>query len=50
VRRLIATAYLLMACQGFLVYAIGFITPYLERDLGAAPWLAAVPVSAMASA
>jgi fucose permease len=37
-----------MACQGFLVYAIGFITPYLERDLGAAPWLAAVPVSAMA--
>lgn len=47
-RRLIATAYLLMAAQGFLVYAVGFITPYLERDLGAPPWLAAMPMTAMA--
>lgn len=47
-RRLIATAYLLMAAQGFLVYAVGFIAPYLERDLGAAPWLAAMPMTAMA--
>jgi hypothetical protein len=38
-----------MGCEGFLVYAVGFITPYLEADLGAAPWLAALPNSAMAA-
>jgi hypothetical protein len=45
---LVSTAFLLMACEGFVVYAIGFITPYLESELGAEPWVAALPNSAMA--
>jgi hypothetical protein len=47
-RRLIATAYLLMACQGFLVYAPGFITPFVERDLGVPRAFAAAPSALMA--
>ena len=43
-----ATAYLLMACGGYLIYAVGFITPFLRADLGVAPWVAALPNSAMA--
>ena len=47
--RLLAwTAYLLMACEGYLIYAVGFITPYLRQDLGVPPWAAALPNSAMA--
>jgi MFS family permease len=42
------TAYLFMACQGYLLYAVGFITPYLQSDLGVPPWLAALPNSMMA--
>ena len=42
------TAYLFMACQGYLLYAVGFITPYLQSGLGVAPWLAALPNSMMA--
>ncbi len=42
------TAYLLMACEGYLIYAVGFITPYLRHDLGVEPWVAAMPNSAMA--
>lgn len=42
------TAYLLMACLGYLIYAIGFITPYVRHDLGVAAWVAALPNSAMA--
>lgn len=43
------TAYLLMACEGYLIYAVGFIAPFLRHDLGAAPWMAALPNSAMAA-
>ncbi len=42
------TAYLLMACEGYLIYAVGFIAPFLRHDLGVPPWLAALPSSAMA--
>lgn len=48
VRRLVWTAYLVMAAEGFLVYAVGFITPYVERTLHVDPWLAALPNSCMA--
>jgi fucose permease len=37
-----------MACEGYLIYAVGFITPYLRQDLGVPPWAAALPNSAMA--
>ncbi len=47
-RRLIWTAYAAMGGIGYLVYAVGFITPYLRHDLGVAPWVAALPNSAMA--
>lgn len=47
-RRLIWTAYVAMGGIGYLVYAVGFITPYLRHDLGVAPWVAALPNSAMA--
>ena len=47
-RLLTWTAYLLMACEGYLIYAVGFITPYLRQDLGVPPWAAALPNSAMA--
>jgi MFS family permease len=47
-RRLTWTAYLFMACEGYLIYAVGFITPYLESELGVPPWAAATPMSAMA--
>ncbi len=42
------TAYLLMACQGYLIYAVGFIVPFVRSDLEVPPWLAALPSSAMA--
>jgi hypothetical protein len=48
VRRLIWTAYLVMAAEGFLVYAVGFITPYVQESLHVAPWLAQMPNSLMA--
>ena len=41
-------AYLLMVCQGFLFYAVGYITPYVESELGAPVWASALPNSAMA--
>ena len=47
-RRLTWTAYLLMACQGYLIYSVGYITPYLESELGVPTWAAATPSSAMA--
>jgi MFS family permease len=47
-RLLTWSAYLLMACQGYLIYAVGFITPYLRQDLGVPPWMAALPNSALA--
>jgi MFS transporter, DHA1 family, chloramphenicol resistance protein len=37
-----------MACQGYLIYAVGFITPFIRTDLGVPPWVAAMPNSAMA--
>jgi Major Facilitator Superfamily len=42
------TAYLLMACLGYLIYAVGFITPFIRDDLGVPAWMAALPSSAMA--
>ena len=42
------TAYLFMAGQGYLLYVVGFITPYLQSDLGVPPWIAALPNSMMA--
>jgi MFS family permease len=42
------TAYVLMACEGYLIYAVGFITPYLQQELGVRPWVAALPNSVMA--
>jgi MFS family permease len=48
VRRLTWTAYVAMGGIGYLVYAVGFITPYLRHDLAVAPWVAALPNSAMA--
>jgi MFS family permease len=47
-RALTWTAYLFMACQGYLLYAIGFMTPYLQDSLGVPPWVAALPNSMMA--
>lgn len=41
-------AYLLMVCQGFLFYAVGYLTPYVETELGAPTWASALPNSAMA--
>jgi MFS family permease len=37
-----------MACEGYLIYAIGFVTPYLQQDLGVRAWVAAMPNSALA--
>ncbi len=47
-RRLIWTAYLVMAAEGFLVYAVGFIAPFVRDTLHVDPWLAAMPSSLMA--
>lgn len=47
-RALTWTAYLFMAAEGYLIYAIGFITPYLQSGLGVPPWVAALPNSVMA--
>lgn len=47
--RLLAwSAYLFMAAEGYLIYAVGFISPYLQSDLAVPPWMAALPTSAMA--
>jgi len=35
-------------CQGFLFYSIGFLTPYVESELGAPTWASAAPNSMMA--
>ena len=37
-----------MAAEGFLVYAVGFITPFIRDTLHVEPWLAAMPNSLMA--
>ena len=42
------TAYLLMAAEGYLIYAVGFITPYVRADLKVPEWVAALPNSMMA--
>ncbi len=42
------TAYLFMACQGYLLYAVGFITPYVQSGFDVPPWLAALPNSMLA--
>ena len=47
-RYLTWTAYAISACEGYLVYAIGFITPYVQHDLAVPPWVAALPSSAAA--
>ena len=47
-RALTWTAYLLMVCEGYLIYAVGFITPYLREDLGVPTWVSALPNAAMA--
>ena len=47
-RLLTWSAYALLTCGGYLIYAVGFITPYLRQDLGVAPWVAALPNSAVA--
>jgi MFS family permease len=47
-RTLTWTAYLFMAAQGYLLYGVGFITPYLQSDLSVPPWAAALPNSMMA--
>lgn len=47
-RALTWTAYLFMACQGYLLYGIGFITPYLQSGLDVPPWVAALPNSVLA--
>lgn len=47
-RRLTWTAYLLMVCEGYLIYSVGYITPYLQSELGAPSWAAAMPTSVMA--
>jgi hypothetical protein len=44
-RRETWSVYLLMVCQGFLFYSIGFLTPYVEAELGAPVWASALPVS-----
>jgi len=41
-------AYLLMVCQGFLFYTVGYVTPYVESELGAPTWASALPSTAMA--
>jgi MFS family permease len=40
--------YLLMVCQGFLFYAVGYLTPYVETELGAPTWASALPNTTMA--
>jgi len=48
VRRLIWTAYLVMLPEGFLIYAVGFITPFVQTTLHVEPWVASLPNSLMA--
>lgn len=37
-----------MAAEGYLIYAVGFITPYVRADLNVPAWVAALPNSMMA--
>src|SRR5512140_37130 len=37
-----------MAGEGYLIYAVGFITPYIREDLQVPEWVAALPNSMMA--
>ena len=37
-----------MAAEGYLIYAVGFITPYVRADLNVPDWLAALPNSMQA--
>ena len=37
-----------MAAEGYLIYAVGFITPYVRADLKVPEWVAALPNSMMA--
>jgi fucose permease len=37
-----------MVCEGYLIYAVGFITPYVRQDLGMPTWASALPNAAMA--
>ena len=37
-----------MAGEGYLIYAVGFITPYVRADLKVPEWVAALPNSMMA--
>jgi fucose permease len=37
-----------MAAEGYLIYAVGFITPYVRADLHVPEWVAALPNSMMA--
>jgi MFS family permease len=37
-----------MAAEGYLIYAVGFITPYVRADLNVPAWVAALPSSMMA--
>jgi len=47
-RHLTWTAYLLLGLEGYLIYSVGYITPYLESELGAPTWASALPTSALA--
>ena len=48
-RRLTWTAYALMFAQGYLIYGISYMTPYMESELGAPTWASAFPNALMAS-
>jgi len=48
VRRLLWTAYTVMVFEGFLIYAVGFITPFVQATLRVDPWIASLPNSLMA--
>jgi hypothetical protein len=37
-----------MAAEGYLIYAVGFITPYVRADLNVPAWVAVLPNSMMA--
>ena len=47
-RRLTWSSYALMVAQGFLIYSVSYITPYMESELGAPTWAAAIPSASLA--
>ena len=47
-RRLTWSSYALMVAQGFLIYSVSYITPYMESELRAPTWAAAMPSAALA--